>query len=114
MSIQDLFCDTIALKRCNPTFSGTNTQRVGPYAAVATGLACRIQPLSGRSGQTVIGMYPEATHMLYLGTDTEPKAQDMIVDGDSREYVVISASRYKDQTAVHHYECVLAELAVIS
>jgi hypothetical protein len=57
-------------------------------------------------------MYPDASHMMYASAGTNVKPSDKIVDANGVKYVVISVSKFKDETAIHHLECVLAELAV--
>jgi len=103
-----MYCDTVTVTEPNPTYSG-GTQVIGGQVTREAGVSCRIQPLSGRLAQSVMGMYPDATHMLYVG-DTAVKPNDRVVDQNGQKYIVMSVQAYRDRVNFHHRECVLSEL----
>lgn len=69
----------------------------------ATGVRARIEPLSGRLAQTVLGRLPSATHRLFTNS-LILKQNDLVKDeANNQKYIVHEVSNFFD----HHVEAIL-------
>ena len=69
----------------------------------ATGIRARLEPLSGRIAQTVLGRIPSATHRLFTSRQ-DVRANDLITDEASgQKYIVHEVSNFFG----HHIEAIL-------
>ena len=69
----------------------------------ATGIRARLEPLSGRLQQTVLGRIPSATHRLFTNR-LDVRANDLITEeATGQKYVVHEVSNFFG----HHIEAIL-------
>jgi len=70
---------------------------------VTDNLICRIEPLSGREQESVLGRFPKATQKITWRT-TELKSSD-IITWSGQEFILQGIKNYFG----HHFEAVLEE-----
>lgn len=98
-----LLIQAVALTRPVRSYASGTKQPIVTETLQATGIRARIEPLSGRLQETVLGRMPTATHRLFTNR-LDVKANDLITEeATGQKYVVHEVSNFFG----HHLEAIL-------
>ncbi|MDP3760921.1 MAG: hypothetical protein Q8R01_10445 [Ramlibacter sp.] len=93
----------VTLTRPVHSYASGTKQPIVTETLQATGIRTRIEPLSGRLQETVLGRIPSATHRLFTNR-LDVRANDLITEETSGQtYVVHEVSNFFG----HHIEAIL-------
>jgi len=93
----------VTLTRPVHSYASGTKQPIVTETVQAAGIRARIEPLSGRLQETVLGRIPMATHRLFMNR-TDVLVSDLITDEASgQKYVVHEVSNFFG----HHIEAIL-------
>ena len=100
---------TVTIKRrTRGVVSGTLEPKI-TESTVATGVRCRIEPLTGRLADSILGRIPEATHRLFANT-TDLIQGDLLTDEASVNYAVREMNAMPGPAKSHHLEGILERM----
>ena len=98
-----LLIHAVTLTRPVHSYATGTKQPIVTETPQATGIRARIEPLSGRLQETVLGRIPSATHRLFTNR-LDVRANDLITDqATGQKYVVHEVSNFFG----HHVEAIL-------
>jgi len=98
-----LLIQTVTLTRPVRSYASGTKQPIVTETLQATGIRARLEPLSGRLQETVLGRLPSATHRLFTNRQ-DIRANDLITDeATGQKYVVHEVSNFFG----HHVEAIL-------
>ena len=98
-----LLIQAVTLTRPVRSYASGTKQPLVTETVQATGIRARLEPLSGRLQETVLGRIPSATHRFFTNR-LDVKANDLIQDEASgQKYVVHEVSHFFG----HHLEAIL-------
>ena len=98
-----LLIHTVTLTRPVRSYAGGTKQPLVTETVQATGIRARLEPLSGRLQETVLGRIPSATHRLFTNR-LDVKENDLVTDeATGQRYVVHQVSNFFG----HHLEAIL-------
>ena len=98
-----LLIHAVTLTRPVRSYATGTKQPIVTETQQATGIRVRLEPLSGRLQETVLGRIPSATHRLFTNR-LDVKANDLITEeATSQRYVVHEVSNFFG----HHVEAIL-------
>jgi len=98
-----LLIQAVTLTRPVRSYASGTKQPIVTEMPQATGIRARIEPLSGRLQETVLGRIPSATHRLFTSRQ-DVRANDLITDeATGQTYVVHEVSNFFG----HHIEAIL-------
>jgi hypothetical protein len=98
-----LLIQAVTLTRPVHSYASGTKQPIVTETQQAAGIRARIEPLSGRLQETVLGRIPSATHRLFTNR-LDVRANDLITEeATGQKYVVHEVSNFFG----HHIEAIL-------